>query len=144
MYQNYIRGVHAVTAFQYRCAPSPAHLSGIGYLFTDARIPTGARTATTYRRSHTRTEEGNTVSADTLTIIVSAIGVVLTLGASLFAAGAWMIRRIDERLGAVDHRLSTGIGSVEEKLGARIDTVEEKLTARIDTVEEKLGARIDT
>ena len=95
------------------------------------------------------------MSADTLTIIVSAIGVVLTLGASLFAAGAWMIRRIDERLGTVDHRLSTRIGSVEgrlgpridsveEKLGARIDTVEEKLTARIDTVEEKLGARIDT
>ena len=87
-------------------------------LFTDAGIPTGARTATTYRQSHTRTEEGSTVSADTLTIIVSAIGVVLTLGASLFAAGAWMIHRIDER----------------------IDTVEEKLTARIDTVEEKLGA----
>ncbi|WP_315636497.1 MULTISPECIES: hypothetical protein [Microbacterium] len=72
------------------------------------------------------------MSADTVTIIVSAIGIVLTLGASLFAAGAWMIRRIDERLGTVDHRLS-----------ARIDTVEEKLTARIDTVEEKLGARID-
>ncbi|WP_231729515.1 apolipoprotein A1/A4/E family protein [Microbacterium sp. PAMC 28756] len=113
-------------------------------LFTDAGIPTGARTATTYRQSHTRTEEGSTVSADTLTIIVSAIGVVLTLGASLFAAGAWMIRRIDERLGAVDHRLSTGIGSVEEKLGARIGSVEEKLGARIDSVEEKLGARIDS
>ncbi|MFE7065420.1 hypothetical protein [Microbacterium sp. NPDC057658] len=84
------------------------------------------------------------MSADTLTIIVSAIGVVLTLGASLFAAGAWMIRRIDERLGTVDHRLSTRIDSVEEKLTTRIDTVEEKLTARIDTVEEKLGARIDT
>lgn len=84
------------------------------------------------------------MSADTLTIIVSAIGVVLTLGASLFAAGAWMIRRIDERLGTVDHRLSTRIGSVEGRLGPRIDSVEEKLTARIDTVEEKLGARIDT
>ncbi|MEV8264613.1 hypothetical protein [Microbacterium sp. NPDC077057] len=84
------------------------------------------------------------MSADTLTIIVSAIGIVLTLGASLFAAGAWMIRRIDERLGTVDHRLSARIDTVEEKLGARIDTVEEKLGARIDTVEEKLGARIDT
>ncbi|MDH5134171.1 MULTISPECIES: hypothetical protein [unclassified Microbacterium] len=84
------------------------------------------------------------MSADTLTIIVSAIGIVLTLGASLFAAGAWMIRRIAERLGTVDHRLSARIDTVEEKLGARIDTVEEKLGARIDTVEEKLGARIDT
>ena len=84
------------------------------------------------------------MSADTVTIIVSAIGIVLTLGASLFAAGAWMIRRIDERLGTVDHRLSTRIGSVEGRLGPRIDSVEEKLTARIDTVEEKLTARIDT
>ena len=103
-------------------------------LFTDAGIPTVARTATTYRRSHTRTEEGSTVSADTVTIIVSSIGIVLTLGASLFAAGAWMIRRIDERLGTVDHRLSPRIGSVEGRLGARIDTVEEKLGARIDAV----------
>ncbi len=74
------------------------------------------------------------MSADTVTIIVSAIGIVLTLGASLFAAGAWMIRRIDERLGTVDHRLSARIDTVEEKLGARIDTVEEKLGARIDAV----------
>jgi polyhydroxyalkanoate synthesis regulator phasin len=116
----------------------------IGNRFTDAGIPSDARTATTYRRSRTRTEEGSTVSANTLTIIVSAIGVVLTLGASLFAAGAWMIRRIDERLGTVDHRLSTRIDSVEGRLGARIDSVEEKLGARIDTVEEKLTARIDT
>ncbi|WP_336643598.1 hypothetical protein [Microbacterium sp. MMO-113] len=57
------------------------------------------------------------MSADTLTIIVSAIGVVLTLGASLFAAGAWMIRRIDERL-----------GTVEEKLTARIDAVAADVT----------------
>ena len=74
------------------------------------------------------------MSADTVTIIVSSIGIVLTLGASLFAAGAWMIRRIDERLGTVDHRLSPRIGSVEGRLGARIDTVEEKLGARIDAV----------
>ena len=71
---------------------------------------------------------------DAVTIIVRSIGSVLTLGASLFAAGAWMIRRIDERLGTVDHRLSPRIGSVEGRLGARIDTVEEKLGARIDAV----------
>ena len=86
-------------------------------LFTDAGIPTGTRTATTYRRSHTRTEEGNTVATDTLTIIVSAIGIVLTLGASLFAAGAWMIRRIDDR-----------IDSVESKIGTRIDAVAADVT----------------
>ena len=68
------------------------------------------------------------MSANTLTVVVSAIGVVLTLGASLFAAGAGMIRRIDERLGTVDHRLSTRINSVEGRLGARIDAVAADVT----------------
>lgn len=63
------------------------------------------------------------MTIETLTIVISAMGIVLTLGASLFAAGAWMVRRIDERIDAVD-----------EKLTARIDAVDEKLTARIDAV----------
>lgn len=63
------------------------------------------------------------MSTETVTIVISAMGIVLTLGASLFAAGAWMVRRIDERIDAVD-----------EKLTARIDAVDEKLTARIDAV----------
>ncbi|WP_243408778.1 apolipoprotein A1/A4/E family protein [Microbacterium sp. TPD7012] len=79
------------------------------------------------------------VSVETLTIVISAIGIVLTLGASLFAGFAWMVRRID----AVDTKLTTRINAVDEKLTARIDAVEEKLTARIDAVEEKLTARID-
>ncbi|MCV0334289.1 MULTISPECIES: hypothetical protein [unclassified Microbacterium] len=61
------------------------------------------------------------MTTETLTIILSAIGIVLTLGTSLFAAGAWMIRRIDDRF----------------------DTAEQKLTGRIDAVDEKLSARID-
>ena len=63
------------------------------------------------------------MSTETVTIVLSALGIVLTLGASLFAAGAWMVRRIDER-----------IDGVEEKLSARIDGVEEKLSTRIDAV----------
>ncbi len=39
------------------------------------------------------------MTTETLTIILSAIGIVLTLGTSLFAVGAWMIRRIDEQGG---------------------------------------------
>jgi hypothetical protein len=52
------------------------------------------------------------VSSEVLAIIVSAIGVVLALGSSLFAAGAWMVRRIDERIDAVDEKLSTRIDAV--------------------------------
>ena len=52
------------------------------------------------------------MTADTMTIVVSAIGVVLTLGASLFAADAWMVRRIDDRIDALDRKLSTRIDTV--------------------------------
>jgi hypothetical protein len=68
------------------------------------------------------------VTTETLTIVVSAVGVVLTLGASLFAAGAWMIRRIDDRIDAVDEKLSTRIDAVDEKLSSRIDAVAADVT----------------
>ena len=59
------------------------------------------------------------MTADTLTIVVSAIGIVLTLGTSTFVGAAWMVRRID----AVDEKLSTRIDAVDEKLSTRIDAV---------------------
>ncbi|MGI0521660.1 hypothetical protein ABY45_13870 [Microbacterium maritypicum] len=68
------------------------------------------------------------MTTETLTIVVSAIGIVLTLGTSLFAAGAWMIRRIDDRIDAVDEKLSTRIDAVDEKLTARIDAVAADVT----------------
>lgn len=83
------------------------------------------------------------MSAETLTIVISAIGIVLTLGASLFAGFAWMVRHIDERIDTVDKKLSARIDAVEEKLKARIDSVEEKLGARIDAVaDEVTGVKI--
>ena len=63
-----------------------------------------------------------------MTIVVSAIGVVLTLGTSLFAAGAWMLRHIDDRIDGLDRKLSTRIDTVEEKLTTRIDTVASDVT----------------
>ncbi|MFF1539385.1 hypothetical protein ACFVWL_04880 [Microbacterium sp. NPDC058269] len=52
------------------------------------------------------------MTTETLAIVLSAIGIVLTLGTSLFAAGAWMVRRIDDRIDAVDEKLSTRIDAV--------------------------------
>ncbi|CAN7503839.1 MULTISPECIES: hypothetical protein [Microbacterium] len=83
------------------------------------------------------------MTTETLTIVLSAIGIVLTLGTSLFAAGAWMVRRVDDRFDTVEQKLTDRIDAVDEKLSARIDAVDEKLTARIDAVDEKLSARID-
>ncbi|GAA1157210.1 hypothetical protein F6W69_03290 [Microbacterium oxydans] len=70
------------------------------------------------------------MSTETLATIMSAVGVVVTLGTSMFVGAAWMVRRID----AVDEKLSTRIDAVEERLGTRIDGVEEKLSTRIDAV----------
>ncbi|MFJ4254461.1 hypothetical protein [Microbacterium sp. NPDC090003] len=50
------------------------------------------------------------VSAETLAIVVSAIGIVLTLGASMLAGFAWCVRRID----AVDAKLTTRIDAVAD------------------------------
>ncbi|AZH80029.1 hypothetical protein CSX12_17040 [Microbacterium sp. Y-01] len=52
------------------------------------------------------------MSTEVLAIVVSAIGIVLTLGTSLLAAGAWMVRRIDDRIDAVDEKLSARIDAV--------------------------------
>ncbi|CAH0201200.1 hypothetical protein SRABI44_01963 [Microbacterium foliorum] len=79
------------------------------------------------------------MSAETLTIVLSAVGLLLTLATIMFAGFAWCIRRID----GVERSLAARIDGGDDKLGARIDGVEERLGARIDGVEERLGARID-
>ena len=52
------------------------------------------------------------MSTEVLTIVLSAIGVALTITTGLFAAGTWMVRRIDDRIDAVDEKLSTRIDAV--------------------------------
>ena len=52
------------------------------------------------------------MSTEVLAIVLSAIGVALTITTGLFAAGAWMVRRIDDRIDAVDEKLSTRIDAV--------------------------------
>jgi len=82
---------------------------------------------------------GMYMSTDTLAVIGSGLGGLLTLGFAMFAGFAWVIRRID----TVEQKLATGIGSVESKLDTKIDTVEQRLDTKIDSLERKLGARID-
>lgn len=56
---------------------------------------------------------------------------------------SFMIGVLNNKIDAVDERLSTKIDAVEEKLSKRIDAVDEKLSKRIDSVEENLGGKID-
>ncbi|WAA65833.1 hypothetical protein [Microbacterium oxydans] len=79
------------------------------------------------------------MTTDTMTIVISAIGIVLTVSTSQFAGAAWMVRRID----AVDDKLNDRIDAVEENLSRRIDAVDENLSSRIDAVDDKLSSRID-
>lgn len=48
------------------------------------------------------------MSTEVLAVIISAVGVVVTLGTSMFVGAAWMVRRID----AVDEKLSSRIDAV--------------------------------
>lgn len=68
------------------------------------------------------------MSAEVLTIVFSALGIVLTLGGSSFAGLAWLVRRID---------------AVEQRLNDKIDAVETRLTEKIDAVDIRLSTRID-
>lgn len=79
------------------------------------------------------------VSSEIIAIVISAVGVVVTLGAALFAGFAWIVRRMD----AMELRLCDRMDAGDEKLGARIDSVDEKLGARIDAlVGEVTGVKI--
>lgn len=86
------------------------------------------------------------MSVEIITIVISAVGLLLALGGTMFAGFAWCIRRSDSLrtdLAGVEKSLGARIDGVEQKLTARIDGVEQNLTARIDGVESSLGARID-
>lgn len=79
------------------------------------------------------------MSIEILATMITGLGLVVTLGSSMFVGFAWMLRRID----GVEARLSRRIDDVEEKLSHRIDRVYAELSHRIDGVEEKLSRRID-
>ena len=56
------------------------------------------------------------MSTEVLAIIISAVGVLVTLGTSMFVGAARMVRRIDDRIDAVDEKLSTRIDAVAADL----------------------------
>lgn len=59
--------------------------------------------------------------------LIATLSCFLTLGISMFAGFAWVVRRID-----------AGDARVEDKLSARIDGLDAKLSARIDSLSRDL------
>ena len=53
------------------------------------------------------------------------------------------VRRLNDKIDAVDNKLTAKIDAVDQKLSDKIDAVDQKLTTKIDGVEEKLTAKID-
>ena len=54
------------------------------------------------------------------------------------------VRRLNDKIDAVDNKLTAKIDAVEDKLTAKIDGVEEKLTAKIDGVDQRLTGKVDS
>lgn len=65
------------------------------------------------------------MSVETITILLSLLGLVLTLAAGF----AWTIRRTD-----------SAIARSEDRAAARFERLETKIDARFEVVDEKLGA----
>lgn len=73
---------------------------------------------------------GMYMSAEVITIILTAAGVLITLGGGFFAGLAWLLRRMDEQF---------------DKVEARFDKVEErfdKVDDRFDKVDDRF-AKVD-
>lgn len=70
------------------------------------------------------------MSAETIAIVLSAVGIVVTLGVAMFAGFSWCVRRTDE----LETKLTTRIDGLEARLGAvAADTTELKIAvARIE------------
>ena len=79
------------------------------------------------------------MSTDTLAVIGSGVGGLLTLGIAMFAGFAWVIRRMD----AMEHRLIVRMDSGDQRLDEKIDAVEHKLSQKIDAVDQRLSQKID-
>ena len=77
---------------------------------------------------------GMYVSAEVISIIFAAAGVLTTLGGGFFAGLAWLLRRMDERFDKVDVRF--------DKVDERFDRVYErfhKVDERFDKVDERFN-----
>lgn len=58
------------------------------------------------------------ISVEVLTIIISAAGLLVTLGGGIFAGFAWMIRRTDDQFAGVREEFRAEFRTVHEEFGS--------------------------
>lgn len=86
------------------------------------------------------------MSTETITIIVSALALAVTIIGSLCGLGAWALARIDRRFTSVETGLRTEIAGLETNLRteiARVDTRIDDFAASVDERFEAVDRRFD-
>lgn len=76
---------------------------------------------------------GMYMSAEVITIILTAAGVLITLGGGFFAGLAWLLRRMDEQFDKVEARF--------DKVDDRFDKVDDRF-AKVDDRFAKVDEQI--
>ena len=82
------------------------------------------------------------MSGEMLTIIISAAGLLVTLGGGLFAGFAWMIRRTDHQFSAVREEFRAEFRTVHEEFGSvreEFGSVREEFRAVRDELSQLRG-----
>lgn len=87
------------------------------------------------------------MSVETITIIITAATLVVTIVGGLFGVSAWILRQMDERFAQSDARVDARFDKVDvrfEKVDAQFEKVDERFTqadasvnARFNTVDEQ-------
>lgn len=81
---------------------------------------------------------GMYLSTEVVAIIVSAAGVLISLGGGFFAGLAWLLRRMDEQFEKVEARFD----KVDERF-AKADERFDKVDERFDKVDERFAKVYD-
>ncbi|GAA4478260.1 hypothetical protein GCM10023190_19430 [Enteractinococcus fodinae] len=77
---------------------------------------------------------GMYMSAEAISLILVAAGVLITLGGGFVAGLAWLLRRIDELMEKMDQRFD----KVDERF-AKVDQRFDKVDERFDKVDEQMN-----
>jgi len=78
---------------------------------------------------------GMFVSAEAISLILVAAGVLITIGGGCFAGLAWVVRRMDEGFNKADERVNERFDKMDKHMNERFDKVDE----RFDKMDERLS-----
>ena len=85
---------------------------------------------------------GMFVSAEAISLILVAAGVLITIGGGCFAGLAWVVRRMDEGFNKADERVNDRFDKVDKRMNERFDKVDERFE-KVDEPFEKVDERFD-